>query len=243
MHSHARARTNAAHLLLHLALAVVALTLVACGGGGGNPGECHGGPEVCAGSGGSAISGGTSGGLTQVFSMSGTGDSVFKLPATVTRVQIQASYNGVSQNFIVKIGGSLVVNEIVGSSRTPAAFAGTFLVAGGSVVEITNSTGVNWQVTEVKADAPATTGFFARSGTGPAVFDIPSTATRLRVRAAYAGIAENFAVKVAGVLLVNQILGSAQNLTSFDVTYSIPSGGAVEILEANGVSWSVQQIQ
>lgn len=89
---------------------------------------------------------------TPIFTFSGVGDSVFTLPATVSRVRITARYTGSSSNFIVRIGGALVVNVIIGTSAIfggNTTFDGTYLTAGGTVA-ITNSSGVAWTFTEVR---------------------------------------------------------------------------------------------
>lgn len=71
------------------------------------------------------------------------------MPTSVTRVKITADFPGRSSNFIVKIGGRLIVNELLGTSFTGPHFEGTYVTTGG-VVEITNSSGVTWTFTEVR---------------------------------------------------------------------------------------------
>lgn len=85
----------------------------------------------------------------QVFFRSGTGDSVFDLPVHVRRVIITATYNGNSSNFIVRIAGSLVVNELVGTFWQQPVFVGTYQVTPG-VVQITQSSGVAWTIQEFR---------------------------------------------------------------------------------------------
>ena len=46
-----------------------------------------------------------------------------------------------SSNWIVKIGGKLIVNELIGTGWGQTHIEGTYTTTGG-VVEITNSTGV-----------------------------------------------------------------------------------------------------
>jgi len=85
------------------------------------------------------------------FSRSGSGDNVFDLPSSVSRVRIVGDYGGSCQNFIVKIAGRLIVNELLGPCSGIGLgrhFEGTFLTSGG-VVEITNSSGVSWSFTQV----------------------------------------------------------------------------------------------
>jgi len=86
--------------------------------------------------------------LPPPFSRSGTGDTVFDLPTSVTRVRINATYTGFSSNFVVKIAGRLIVNELLGRAWPSTTFDGTYLTSGG-VVEITISSGVSWTFTQV----------------------------------------------------------------------------------------------
>lgn len=87
---------------------------------------------------------------TPLFTRSGTGDTVFTIPSTVTQIHIHAEYRGSSQNFIVRIASRLVVNEIIGTfGGRSTTFDGTYLTSGG-VTEITNSSGVSWTFTEVR---------------------------------------------------------------------------------------------
>jgi hypothetical protein len=84
-----------------------------------------------------------------VFSASGVGDNVFTIPATVSRIRIMARYTGNSSNFVVRIAGSLVVNELIGTFWGTTTFDGTYLTSGGTTA-ITNSSGVSWTFTEVR---------------------------------------------------------------------------------------------
>lgn len=86
---------------------------------------------------------------TPLFTQSGEGNSVFDMPTTVSRVRIVGTYTGAGSNFIVRIGGRLVVNEIIGTRWPSTVSDGTYLTSGGTV-EITNSAGVVWTFTEVR---------------------------------------------------------------------------------------------
>lgn len=86
---------------------------------------------------------------TPLFTQSGVGNNVFNMPTTVTRIHIQGVFTGFTSNFIVTIGGRLVVNDLVGSAWTPPVSDGVYLTTGG-VVAITNSGGVSWTFTEVR---------------------------------------------------------------------------------------------
>lgn len=80
------------------------------------------------------------------FSRSGVGNTVFDMPRTVSRVRIQGQWNRTSNsNFIVRVGGQLLVNEILRDSIT---YDGIHLTTGG-VVEIISSSNISWTFTDV----------------------------------------------------------------------------------------------
>lgn len=85
-----------------------------------------------------------------LFTIAGSGDNVFDMPTTVARVKVTADYPGRTSNFIVKIAGRLVVNELIGDAWPNGRhFEGTYVTTGG-VTEITNSSGVAWTFTEIR---------------------------------------------------------------------------------------------
>lgn len=82
-----------------------------------------------------------------LWTMSGSGNTVFTMPTYIRRVRIQGTWNRTStSNFIVRIGGSTVLNEILRDSIT---YDGIHLTTGG-VVEITLSGQIAWAFTEVR---------------------------------------------------------------------------------------------
>lgn len=84
-----------------------------------------------------------------IFTRTGVGDAVFDMPLDVARVRIIGIYNGRSSNFIVRIGGRLIVNELLGDAWGSRRYDGTLLTGGGGVVSITDSSGVQWSFEEV----------------------------------------------------------------------------------------------
>lgn len=84
-----------------------------------------------------------------LFDVSGRGDKVFDMPRTVKRVRISALYTLCCQNFIVRIDGRPVVNELLGTAFGKTGFDGTY-VTGGGVTEIISSDGVLWHFQEVR---------------------------------------------------------------------------------------------
>lgn len=81
------------------------------------------------------------------WSATGTGDNVFTIPSWVTRVRITGEYTRNSSNFIVRIGGRLTVNELLGTGWSMTHFAGTYQITPG-LVEIVSSSGVAWTFVE-----------------------------------------------------------------------------------------------
>lgn len=80
----------------------------------------------------------------------GTGDSVFDMPRYIQRVFVSGTYVANSSNFIVRIDGRLLVNELLGTGWNQTVYEGTLLTGGGGVVSITNSSGVIWTFAEVR---------------------------------------------------------------------------------------------
>jgi len=93
----------------------------------------------------------TARGLRDLYTRSGTGNTVFDMPTDVTRVRITGELTGGCQNFIMWIGGRLIVNEILGNCSVASGrnYSGDHLVTGG-VTEIRNSNGVLWTITELR---------------------------------------------------------------------------------------------
>lgn len=83
----------------------------------------------------------------QLWTRSGQGNTVFDMPTYIRRVHIHGVWNGRdTSNFIVRIGGRLVVNEIL---RSSIVYDGVHLTTGG-VVEIVSSNSIAWTFTEVQ---------------------------------------------------------------------------------------------
>lgn len=86
-----------------------------------------------------------------LFTRSGVGPSVFDLPSHIDRVQIQASYTGTCENFVVWVGSGLIVNTILGtcSIASGTRFFGTHATEG-SQVRVEHAIGITWSITEVR---------------------------------------------------------------------------------------------
>lgn len=86
-----------------------------------------------------------------IFSRTGVGDTVFDTPMYLTRVRITGLYTGYSSNFVVKVNGRLIVNELLGTGWTSTRYDGTLLLpSGGGVASVEISSGVSWTFTEVR---------------------------------------------------------------------------------------------
>jgi Carboxypeptidase regulatory-like domain len=84
---------------------------------------------------------------TVPWSQKGVGNTVFDMPTYITRVHVIGDYGGYSSNFVIYVGGRLIVNELVGVAWKQTHHEGTYLVPGG-VVQITDSSGVSWSMVE-----------------------------------------------------------------------------------------------
>lgn len=82
--------------------------------------------------------------LVPLWTAEGIGNTVFNMPTFVTRVRITGTYRASGSNFIVYVGGRLVVNEIIGTARQGGpTYTGIHAVTGGEV-RIENSRDVEW---------------------------------------------------------------------------------------------------
>lgn len=82
-----------------------------------------------------------------IWTRSGQGNQVFDMPTYIRRVRIQGVWNQTqTSNFIVRISGSVEVNEIL---RDAITYDGTHNVIGGPV-EITSSNQISWTFTEIR---------------------------------------------------------------------------------------------
>ena len=84
------------------------------------------------------------------WSHSGVGNTVFDKPMSARRVRVTGTYSGRSQNFAVYCGGRLMINTIIGTSRSPSSYSGIHNMGHCGEVEIVSSEGVQWSFTEVQ---------------------------------------------------------------------------------------------
>ena len=84
------------------------------------------------------------------YTRAGVGDDVFDVPFYVSRVRITGNYNANSSNFIMRIGGRTVINELLGTFWGQTAFSGNYLLESTGASTVTNSSGVSWTVTELR---------------------------------------------------------------------------------------------
>jgi hypothetical protein len=80
--------------------------------------------------------------IVPLWRVTGRGNTVFDMPTYVQRVRIIGVWDGRdTSNFIVRVAGRGVVNEIL---RTTGRYEGLHLVSGG-VVEIVSSNNIDWE--------------------------------------------------------------------------------------------------
>ena len=92
---------------------------------------------------------GPSGGAGPLWTRAGTGNDVFAKPSFVRTVRVTGNYGALISNFIVWCDNQLVVNELLGTSRS-TQYTGTHATPNCSQIRIENSNGVNWTITEVR---------------------------------------------------------------------------------------------
>ena len=87
-----------------------------------------------------------------LWSHSGTGNTVFDKPTSATRVRVIGEYDGSGQNFIVRCGGSSIINTIIGTGTVADVlrYEGVHNMGQCGEVEIVSSEGVSWSFTEVR---------------------------------------------------------------------------------------------
>lgn len=87
-----------------------------------------------------------------IFTRSATGDNVLTgMPSYVTRVRVIGTYTARSSNFIMRVNNRLIVNELIGTTWGTTRYEGVLnLPAGAGDIEVTNSSGVAWSITEVR---------------------------------------------------------------------------------------------
>jgi hypothetical protein len=88
---------------------------------------------------------------TPLYQLNGNGNQVFDVPRSVSRLRVIADYAGSCQNFIMHIGGRSIANEILGSCAVAIGrhYEATVNTTGGAG-ETVNSSGVSWQITELR---------------------------------------------------------------------------------------------
>jgi len=85
---------------------------------------------------------------------------------------------------------------------------------------------------------------WSNSGTGDMVFDMPRDVARVHVVATYTGYSSNFIVWIDNTrLLVNELLGTGWDKTTYDGTLLTGGGGVVSITGSAGVIWSFTEVR
>lgn len=155
-------------------------------------------------------------------------------PLTVTGLTGPAGYAASWTSGVIAPGTS----QAVTIRFTPTA---TQTYNGTLTVNSDSTSGVNTTSVTGRGQGPP----FRRTGTGANVFDIPSNVARIHITGDYGGSCENFVVKIAGHLIVNEILGRCSVAIGphYDGTHLINTGGVAEVTLSSGVSWVFEEVR
>jgi hypothetical protein len=82
------------------------------------------------------------------------------------------------------------------------------------------------------------------SGVGNAVFNMPSSVSRVRITGTFTGSSSNFVVFIDGRVFVHDIIGTSDTFGGRTVSDGVypTRGGLVEVVISNGVSWTFTQV-
>jgi carboxypeptidase family protein len=86
------------------------------------------------------------------------------------------------------------------------------------------------------------TPLFIMRGEGNAVFNMPTTVSRVHIVGTYLGVTSSFVVTIGGQIVVNDLVGSQWMPPASDGTYAT-TGGSVAITNSTGVSWSFIEVR
>jgi hypothetical protein len=154
---------------------------------------------------------------------------------TVTSVTISGASGTVASGWT---GGSIAAG---GTQASTIRFTPTAELPYSGVVTVVcdSTTGTNtidWSGTGANTATPWT-----NTGTGDAVFTMPMGVSRVKITGDYTGYGMSFTVDIAGVRVVDQLLGKWY-LSHFEETYAT-TGGVVEITNAPNVLWSFTEVR
>lgn len=82
------------------------------------------------------------------------------------------------------------------------------------------------------------------SGLGNDVLDRPASVGRVRITGAYSGEGSNFIVWCGTDLLVNEIIGTRYESTTYAGTHQVEPGcNPIKIENSTGVAWSLTEVR
>ena len=96
--------------------------------------------------------------------------------------------------------------------------------------------------TAADATGGSATAAFSKSGTGNAVFDIPSSVKKIHIQGASTGTDTDFIVRIDGVLVVSAAIGPTKVPSSYDAEHLLFAGGTVQITQSSAVTWKFTEI-
>lgn len=133
-----------------------------------------------------------------------------------------------------------------GSQTVTVRFSPTLAQSYGGVLTVDgNQTSGNNGI-NISGSGVNNTPIWTQSGTGDAVFDMPTSVVRVRIQGTPTTSCQNFIVRIGGrASTVNVILGtcSVADAPSLDSTYLTGGGGVVQITSSTGIRWTFTEIR
>lgn len=187
----------------------------------------------------------TSGTNTIAISGTGTGTGGVALTGVVTAGGTGVPISGATITVIdgpdagriatTSISGAYRFDHLaIGNANLSVRGSGYLGTASGVYVDGTNALNFALQVDR----GP----LWSNSGVGDSVFTMPTTVSRVRITAQYTGYGSGFIVQINGKRIVNEIMGTGWNLTSFEGTYDT-TGGSVNIYYSGDVAWWFTEVR
>jgi hypothetical protein len=83
---------------------------------------------------------------------------------------------------------------------------------------------------------------FSRAGTGNDVFTVPSQVKLAHITGQFAGSSSNFIIWIDNDLVVNELLGTFWEQTSYAGTHAVRNGQA-RVEDSTGVTWTFTEVR
>jgi len=139
------------------------------------------------------------------------------------------------ESYSVLAGSAPTLSNVVIANVGAATSLATIAPTGTYFVRVVghNAYGTSAPSNEVVASVGPFTAW-SMAGTRSEKFAMPTTVRRVRIRANFPTLIANFVVVVNGRVIVNAVLGTGQQSTSYDAVHET-AGGPVEVIASSGV--------